>query len=177
MPRDGLIETTADLKGKKIGLNKGSNVRYLLMRALDKAGLKYTDVELIFLPRADGRAGFDCRRRCADGSTALRHDANAAAMANRGTAGSSGHAGRTQFTRRQRLAGILREHRLTRRERSDGCRRLGRRNDLTIADRGRRNRRPSRRHRLPGGRGPHGDEQPTDLGLLDPGVHRAAAAL
>jgi sulfonate transport system substrate-binding protein len=53
------IKTVADLKGKKIGLNKGSNVHYLLVRALDKAGLEYTDVELVFLPPADGRAAFE----------------------------------------------------------------------------------------------------------------------
>ena len=57
--KDSPIKTVADLKGKKIGLNKGSNVHYLLVRALDKAGLKYTDVEPVFLPPADGRAAFE----------------------------------------------------------------------------------------------------------------------
>jgi len=57
--KDSPIRTVADLKGKKIGLNKGSNVHYLLVRVLDKAGLKYTDVELVFLPPADGRAAFE----------------------------------------------------------------------------------------------------------------------
>jgi sulfonate transport system substrate-binding protein len=57
--KDSLIKTVADLKGKKIGLNKGSNVQYLLVRALEKAGLKYTDVELVFLPPAGGRAAFE----------------------------------------------------------------------------------------------------------------------
>jgi sulfonate transport system substrate-binding protein len=52
-------KTVADLKGKKIGLNKGSNVHYLLVRALGKAGLKYIDVEPIFLSPADGRAAFE----------------------------------------------------------------------------------------------------------------------
>ena len=59
MPKDSPIKTVADLKGKKIGLNKGSNVHYLLVRALAKAGLKYTDVEAVFLPPADGRAAFE----------------------------------------------------------------------------------------------------------------------
>jgi sulfonate transport system substrate-binding protein len=59
VPKDSPIKTVADLKGKKIGLNKGSNVHYLLVRALDKAGLKYTDVELVFLPPADGRAALE----------------------------------------------------------------------------------------------------------------------
>jgi len=59
VPKDSPIKTVSDLKGKKVGLNKGSNVHYLLVRALDKAGLKYADVELVFLPPADGRAGFE----------------------------------------------------------------------------------------------------------------------
>ena len=59
VPRDSPIKTVADLKGKKIALNKGSNVHYLLVRALEKAGLKYTDVELAYLPPAGGRAAFE----------------------------------------------------------------------------------------------------------------------
>jgi sulfonate transport system substrate-binding protein len=57
--KDSSIKMVADLKGKKIGLNKGSNVHFMLVRALDKAGLKYTDVEPVFLPPADGRAAFE----------------------------------------------------------------------------------------------------------------------
>jgi sulfonate transport system substrate-binding protein len=57
--KDSTISTVADLKGKKIGLNKGSNVQYFLVRALEKAGLKYTDVDLVFLPPAAGRAAFE----------------------------------------------------------------------------------------------------------------------
>lgn len=53
------IQSVADLKGKKIALNKGSNVHYLLVRALEQAGLKYSDVEVVFLPPADARAAFE----------------------------------------------------------------------------------------------------------------------
>ena len=49
----------SDLKGKKIALNKGSNVHYLLVRALESAGLKYADVDVVDLSPADGRAAFD----------------------------------------------------------------------------------------------------------------------
>jgi sulfonate transport system substrate-binding protein len=59
VPKDSTIKSVAELKGKKIGLNKGSNVHYMLVRALAKAGLQYTDVELVFLPPADGRAAFE----------------------------------------------------------------------------------------------------------------------
>lgn len=33
------IKSVADLKGKRVGLNKGSDVNYLLVTALEKAGL------------------------------------------------------------------------------------------------------------------------------------------
>lgn len=59
VPQDSPIKMVADLQGKKIALNKGSNVHYLLVRALEKAGLKYTDVEVVYLPPADGRAAFE----------------------------------------------------------------------------------------------------------------------
>ena len=57
--KDSPIKTVADLKGKNIALNKGSNVHYLLVRALEEAGLKYEDIQTSFLPPADGRAAFE----------------------------------------------------------------------------------------------------------------------
>lgn len=59
VPKDSQIKTVADLKGKKIALNKGSNVHFLLVKLLEKAGLKYADVQVIFLPPADARAAFE----------------------------------------------------------------------------------------------------------------------
>jgi sulfonate transport system substrate-binding protein len=59
VPKDSPIKTVADLKSKKVGLNKGSNVHYLLVRVLEKAGLKYSDVEPAFLPPVEGRAAFE----------------------------------------------------------------------------------------------------------------------
>jgi sulfonate transport system substrate-binding protein len=56
---DSAIRTLADLKGKTIALNKGSNVHYLLVRALEKAGIAYKDVKTAFLPPADARAAFE----------------------------------------------------------------------------------------------------------------------
>jgi aliphatic sulfonates family ABC transporter substrate-binding protein len=44
------IQRIAELKGKKIALNRGANVHYLLIRALEEAGLSYADVETVFLP-------------------------------------------------------------------------------------------------------------------------------
>jgi sulfonate transport system substrate-binding protein len=59
VPKGSTVKSLADLKGKKIALNKGSNVHYLLVKALEKAGLKYTDVQTVFLPPADARAAFE----------------------------------------------------------------------------------------------------------------------
>lgn len=53
------IHSVAELKGKKVALNKGSNVHYLLVKALEKAGLAYGDVQTVFLPPADARAAFE----------------------------------------------------------------------------------------------------------------------
>jgi sulfonate transport system substrate-binding protein len=59
VPKTSSIKSVADLKGKKVALNKGSNVHYLLVKALEKAGLKYADVEPVFLAPADARAAFE----------------------------------------------------------------------------------------------------------------------
>src|SRR3989442_13286564 len=59
VPKDSPLKTVADLKGKKVALNKGSNVHYLLVKALEKAGVKYSEVELAFLAPADARAAFE----------------------------------------------------------------------------------------------------------------------
>ncbi|MGG6295077.1 sulfonate ABC transporter substrate-binding protein [Leptolyngbya sp. AN02str] len=57
--KDSPIQTVADLKGKKVALNKGSNVHYLLVRALEESGLQYSDVETVFLPPGDARPAFE----------------------------------------------------------------------------------------------------------------------
>lgn len=59
IPKDSPLTSVAGLKGKKVALNKGSNVHYLLVKALEEAGLAYTDIETVFLPPADARAAFE----------------------------------------------------------------------------------------------------------------------
>jgi sulfonate transport system substrate-binding protein len=59
VPKNSPIRTVADLKGKRIALNKGSNVHYLLVKALEKAGLAYTDIQPSYLVPADARAAFE----------------------------------------------------------------------------------------------------------------------
>jgi len=58
VPKDSPIKSVADLKGKKVAYNKGSNVQYFLVKLLEKNGLKYGDVQSIFLPPPDARAAF-----------------------------------------------------------------------------------------------------------------------
>lgn len=59
--KDSPIQKVSDLKGKKVALNKGSNVHYLLLRLLEKNGLKPTDIQPIYLAPADGRAAFESK--------------------------------------------------------------------------------------------------------------------
>lgn len=57
--KDSPIHTLADLKGKKVAFQKGSSSHALLLRALNQAGLNYTDIQPVYLPPADARAAFD----------------------------------------------------------------------------------------------------------------------
>lgn len=59
VPKDSTIRSVSELKGKKVALNKGSNVHYLLVRALEEAGLKYSDIQTVYLPPSDARAAFE----------------------------------------------------------------------------------------------------------------------
>jgi sulfonate transport system substrate-binding protein len=56
---DSTIKAVANLRGKKIALNKGSNVHYLLVRALQHAKLDYADIQPVYLAPADARAAFE----------------------------------------------------------------------------------------------------------------------
>lgn len=58
VPENSTIKNVADLKGKRVALNKGSDVNYLLVSALEKAGLRYKDITPVYLPPADARAAF-----------------------------------------------------------------------------------------------------------------------
>jgi len=59
VPKDSPLKSVAELKGRRIALNKGSNVHYFLVKLLEKNGLKYGDVTPVFLPPADARAAFE----------------------------------------------------------------------------------------------------------------------
>lgn len=58
VPKNSPLKTLADLKGKRIAVARGSNSFYLLVRALDKAGLAPKDVNIAYLKPADANAAF-----------------------------------------------------------------------------------------------------------------------
>jgi sulfonate transport system substrate-binding protein len=62
VPKSSSVSSVAALKGKKVVLNKGSNVHYFLVKALERAGLRYTDVQTAFLPPPEARAAFESGR-------------------------------------------------------------------------------------------------------------------
>ena len=59
VPKDSNIQSIQDLKGKRIVLNKGSNVHYLLLKVLEANNLKLEDIQVVYLPPADARAAFE----------------------------------------------------------------------------------------------------------------------
>ncbi|WP_118181713.1 aliphatic sulfonate ABC transporter substrate-binding protein [Paraburkholderia phosphatilytica] len=56
---DSPLHTPADLKGKRIALQKGSSSNLLLLEVLKKAGLRYDEIQPVYLPPADARAAFE----------------------------------------------------------------------------------------------------------------------
>ncbi|MDU6922895.1 sulfonate ABC transporter substrate-binding protein [Franconibacter helveticus] len=52
------LKSVADLKGHKVAFQKGSSSHNLLLRALQKAGLTFNDIQPVFLTPADARAAF-----------------------------------------------------------------------------------------------------------------------
>lgn len=58
LPPGSPIQTLADLKGKKLAFGRGSSAHNFAIKALDKAGLHYTGVEIVTLGPADAGAAF-----------------------------------------------------------------------------------------------------------------------
>ena len=59
VPKGSAIRSVADLKGKRVALNRGSNVHYFLVKLLEKHRLAYGDVQTVFLAPPDARAAFE----------------------------------------------------------------------------------------------------------------------
>ena len=59
VPPDSSITSLSDLRGKRIAFQRGSSSHYLVLRALQKAGLRYQDIRPVYLAPADARAAFE----------------------------------------------------------------------------------------------------------------------
>ena len=59
VPKDSGIRSVRDLAGCRVALNRGANVQYLLIRALEEAGLTYDSVEVVYLTPAEARVAFE----------------------------------------------------------------------------------------------------------------------
>jgi sulfonate transport system substrate-binding protein len=59
VPADSLIRTLADLKGKRVGFQKGSSAHFLVVRGVEKGGLQWSDITPVTLTPSDGRAAFE----------------------------------------------------------------------------------------------------------------------
>ncbi len=53
------LKTLADLKGRRIALQKGSSAHFLTVQAVKRAGLQWGDIQPVYLPPADARAAFE----------------------------------------------------------------------------------------------------------------------
>ncbi len=56
------LKSVADLKGKRVAVQKGSSANFLLLAALEHAGVSFSDIVPIYLPPADARAAFESDR-------------------------------------------------------------------------------------------------------------------
>jgi sulfonate transport system substrate-binding protein len=56
---DSPIRSVAQLSGKRVAVAKAAGAHYLLLAALERAGLKLGDVQPSYLTPADGRAAFE----------------------------------------------------------------------------------------------------------------------
>ncbi|MBD8577619.1 sulfonate ABC transporter substrate-binding protein [Pseudomonas syringae] len=57
--KDSPLRSVAELKGRKVALQKGSSAHNLVLRALLKAGLGFKDIQPVYLSPADARAAFE----------------------------------------------------------------------------------------------------------------------
>jgi aliphatic sulfonates family ABC transporter substrate-binding protein len=58
---DSDIRGVADLRGRRVALKRGANVHYLLIRALEEAGVDYHDVRLTFAVPERAKLAFESR--------------------------------------------------------------------------------------------------------------------
>ncbi|QLE57319.1 aliphatic sulfonate ABC transporter substrate-binding protein [Nostoc sp. TCL26-01] len=58
VPANSTVKSVKDLKGKKIASQKASIGHYLIVRALEKAGLTLSDIQPVYLPPPDANVAF-----------------------------------------------------------------------------------------------------------------------
>jgi sulfonate transport system substrate-binding protein len=58
VPKGSSIQTLAELKGKRVGYVRATTSQYFLIRMLQSAGLRWTDIEPVSLNVSDGAAAF-----------------------------------------------------------------------------------------------------------------------
>jgi ABC-type nitrate/sulfonate/bicarbonate transport system substrate-binding protein len=56
---DSPLKTLADLRGRRIALQKGSSAHFLTVQAVKRAGLAWGDIQPVYLPPAEARAAFE----------------------------------------------------------------------------------------------------------------------
>jgi len=56
---DSALKSLADLKGRRVALQKGSSAHFLLVQAVKKGGLQWSDIQPVYLAPADARAAFE----------------------------------------------------------------------------------------------------------------------
>ncbi len=59
VPANSPIRTLADLKGKRVGFQKGSSAHFLVVRGVQKGGLQWSDITPVTLTPSDARAAFE----------------------------------------------------------------------------------------------------------------------
>ena len=59
VPTGSTVTSLTALRGKRVAFQKGSSAHYLVLRALEKAGLRLSEIEPIYLAPADARAAFE----------------------------------------------------------------------------------------------------------------------
>lgn len=59
VPKSSPIKSAADLRGKKVAMPKGSMAHYMVIKYLENNGMKFSDIEPLYLSPADGRAALE----------------------------------------------------------------------------------------------------------------------
>jgi sulfonate transport system substrate-binding protein len=59
LPPNSRLQTLQDLKGRKLAFGRGSSAHNLVLAALEKAGLKYSDIQPVYLGPADAGPAFE----------------------------------------------------------------------------------------------------------------------